>query len=263
VTQAAVKLCASRGVRIPPPPSSAMRGLRPGRGLDPCAPRHRRPRGHESRAASKASSPSALRHRSFTDSTTSPAKTLSSEPTSSSSLRASPNSRAARGDIPVISKTIPAGTYLLFATLSLINQDGDGAHDGESAAGCSIPGYTTGTHELFFEDVFSDPKDSLALSSAINHAGAPVELRCTEEEDDVDVYTATLTAIKVDSPGYERPIRQRPPARRPLLARRRAHHSEHRPARRRIGVTGVPECAECALTRHLARPGTPRRVARS
>lgn len=107
------------------------------------------------------------------------------------------------GTTTVISKTIPAGTYLLFASVALVNQDGDDAADGDSEASCSIPGFETGTQQLIWKDGVdtSDTKESLALSSAINHSGGAVELRCTEASPDVDVWNATLTAIKVDSLG--------------------------------------------------------------
>jgi hypothetical protein len=108
------------------------------------------------------------------------------------------------GDTLVISKTIPPGTYLLFASVSLINKDANGGADGVSAASCIIPGYTTGTHALVWDggdSGFADTEDSLALSSSINHAGGAVELRCTELDPNVDVKNATFTAIKVDSLG--------------------------------------------------------------
>lgn len=106
------------------------------------------------------------------------------------------------GDTLVISKTLPAGTYLLFATVALVNQDGNAANDGESEARCKIPGYDTGSVELVFGDVeTAETKVSVALSSAITHASGAVELRCEETASDVDVWNATLTAIKVDSLG--------------------------------------------------------------
>jgi hypothetical protein len=107
------------------------------------------------------------------------------------------------GDTLVISKTLPPGTYLLFASVSLVNRDGDGAGDGVSAAECRIPGYQTGTQGLFWNDEFGtvDTKESVALSSAISHAGGAIELRCEESAANVDVWNATLTAIKVDSLG--------------------------------------------------------------
>ncbi len=107
------------------------------------------------------------------------------------------------GDTVVVSKTLPAGTYLLFATVALVNQDGDGAGDEVAAAECRIPGYSTGTQGLLWDSDFgtADTKETAALSSAIVHAGGAVELRCEEKAANVDVFGATLTAIKVDSLG--------------------------------------------------------------
>jgi len=109
---------------------------------------------------------------------------------------------ALAGDTLVISKTLPAGRYVLSASVALINRDGNQVDDGYSRARCSIPGFDTGSHELVWPDEdFAEAKDSLSLSSAITHAGGAVELRCSEESADVDVWQATLTAIKVDSLG--------------------------------------------------------------
>ncbi len=105
------------------------------------------------------------------------------------------------GDTLVISKTLPAGTYLLFASVALKNTDGNQADDERSAARCTIPGFDTGTVGLLWDSglEIAETKESVALSSAINHGGGAVELRCSEESADVDVFNATLTAIKVDS----------------------------------------------------------------
>jgi hypothetical protein len=112
------------------------------------------------------------------------------------------------GETTVISKTLPAGKYLLFASVALANQDGSSS-DHFSQASCAIPGFTTGTVVLFYPaEIVSDihnqllgTVDSVSLASAIDHPGGAVELKCTEEEPDVDVHQATLTAIRVDSLG--------------------------------------------------------------
>ncbi len=102
----------------------------------------------------------------------------------------------------MISKTLPAASYLLFASVALINQDGNAAADEESEARCKIPGYDTGSVDLVWGDVeTAETKVSVSLASAINHAGGAVELRCEETSADVDVWNATLTAITVDSLG--------------------------------------------------------------
>ena len=102
------------------------------------------------------------------------------------------------GTTTVISKTIPAGLYLLFASVEL--QNGDAGVD-SSAGSCSIPGwFEEGIHIVPEADVLW-PAESLSLSSAITHPGGPVELTCTEQEADVDVSFASLVAIKVGSLG--------------------------------------------------------------
>jgi len=106
------------------------------------------------------------------------------------------------GDTVVTSKDLPAGTYLLFASVALINTDGNANGDGYSVASCRIPGYSTNNTELVWPDEeFARSSQSVSLASAIVHGGGTVELRCEEREPDVDVFQATLTAIGVDSLG--------------------------------------------------------------
>jgi hypothetical protein len=59
-----------------------------------------------------------------------------------------------------------------------------------------MPGYATG--RVRFEDY---RYESLSLASALNHAGGPITLRCKELSGNVDVGSATLSAIKVSSIG--------------------------------------------------------------
>jgi hypothetical protein len=102
------------------------------------------------------------------------------------------------GETTVISKDLPAGTYLLFASLELKNEDGDSLSD----ARCSMPGYATGLFRLDEDDgTVAGHRESISMASAISHAGGAVVLSCTEERADVNVTQATLTAIKVDSLG--------------------------------------------------------------
>ena len=100
------------------------------------------------------------------------------------------------GTATVISKQLPPGNYLLFASVELVNRD-----QGFSIGRCSIPGYATDNHVVTYEPSFVRGADSLSLASAIYHPGGTVDLTCTEDEADIDVQTATLTAIKVDSIG--------------------------------------------------------------
>jgi hypothetical protein len=90
----------------------------------------------------------------------------------------------------------PAGKYLVFATVELINRD----PDSESSALCRLTGpggtiYQTGGH-----DVSSGERESLSMSGWIfDHNGGEILLSCTEIFADVDVEVASLIAIKVDS----------------------------------------------------------------
>jgi hypothetical protein len=98
----------------------------------------------------------------------------------------------------VISKALPAGTYLLFASVEIRNQD----TDSESGGRCSMPGYTSEYFSL--DENFGDQigwTESISMASAISHPGGAVVLSCTESPDNMDVSQATLNAIKVDSLG--------------------------------------------------------------
>jgi len=100
------------------------------------------------------------------------------------------------GTTTVISKTVPAGTYLLSASVELVNQD----RDSPSTGRCSMPGYTTVYHELPVSDL-DGAAESLSLTSAVTHAGGPIVLSCSEVLADVDVERAALTILRVDSFG--------------------------------------------------------------
>lgn len=103
-------------------------------------------------------------------------------------------------DTTVLFKSLPAGTYLLVASVELTNQDSVSA-GGFSIGSCSMPGYTTGSNVVRAQASQVTGSASLSLSSVITHPGGPVELKCSEEEADIDVLNATLTAIKVGSLG--------------------------------------------------------------
>jgi len=102
------------------------------------------------------------------------------------------------GETTVISKTLPAGTYLLFASVELQNEDNDSTSNGE----CSMPGYRAQLIRLNessgFEPGFTE---SISMTSAITHPGGPVVLTCEERSADVNVFQATLSAIKLSSVG--------------------------------------------------------------
>jgi hypothetical protein len=102
----------------------------------------------------------------------------------------------------VISKNVPAGTYLLFASVSLANQDANAGGDGYASVRCTIPGFQTGRLALVWPDEGqAHTGGSASLASSTAHAGGAIELRCSEESADVDILNATLTALKVDSLG--------------------------------------------------------------
>lgn len=103
---------------------------------------------------------------------------------------------ALAGPTTVISKVLAAGTYLLFASVDLENQD----RDSLSLGGCSIPGYNSELYRLN-EDGQPGDTESISMASAITHTGGAVVLTCEEVDANVDVMEATLTAIKVDSLG--------------------------------------------------------------
>lgn len=103
-------------------------------------------------------------------------------------------------DTTVLSKSLPAGTYLLVASVELTNRDSV-SQGGFSIGSCSMPGYTTGSNVVRAQASQVTGSASLSLSSVIAHPGGAVELKCSEEEADIDVLNATLTAIKVGSLG--------------------------------------------------------------
>lgn len=98
----------------------------------------------------------------------------------------------------VISKTLPAGKYLLFASVTLVNRD----VDSESSGSCDLAESTTLSFTLNgLGQGGGGHTESLSLVSHVTHAGGPVQLLCSELTADVDVSTADLVAIKVDSIG--------------------------------------------------------------
>lgn len=106
------------------------------------------------------------------------------------------------GVTTVVSKVLPAGRYLLFASVDVVNRDTDSV----SLFACGMPGYQspgTGPSDVAHTLGESDGGriESVSMASAITHPGGAVALQCQELVADVDVSQATLTAIKVDSLG--------------------------------------------------------------
>lgn len=46
-----------------------------------------------------------------------------------------------------------------------------------------------------------DVDETLAFTTAVAHPGGTIEITCTEEHGDFDVFSASLSGIKVDSLG--------------------------------------------------------------
>jgi hypothetical protein len=105
---------------------------------------------------------------------------------------------AVAGETNVISKALPAGTYLLFASVELENKDTDSSSFGQ----CRIPGYLSEGYWLDEATGGSVSRtESISMASAITHPGGPVVLMCEELTADVDVSQATLNAIRLTSLG--------------------------------------------------------------
>lgn len=111
---------------------------------------------------------------------------------------ASASSVTLAGRTSVLSKTLPAGKYLLFATVELVNRDLDstswGSCDLSRQAGTIA---STGTHIV---DDIAD-YETLSMMSALDHTGGSILLACTETQANVDVESASLLAIEVGSLG--------------------------------------------------------------
>jgi hypothetical protein len=102
------------------------------------------------------------------------------------------------GRTSVLSKTLPAGKYILVATVELENKD----LDSTSWGSCDLSRQSgiiasTGTHIV---DDIAD-LESLTMTGAIDHGGGSILIACTETQANVDVRTASLVAVKVDTLG--------------------------------------------------------------
>lgn len=103
------------------------------------------------------------------------------------------------GTTTIISKALPAGKYVLFAQVDLLNSDWP---FDDALAECDLAG--TKISQFLAED--GSPADYAAITTAISHPGGDVKLTCTETRTDnlpgnFDVKDAELTAIRVDSIG--------------------------------------------------------------
>lgn len=105
---------------------------------------------------------------------------------------------AVAGTATIISKTLDPGYYVLFARVSVTN-NADDVTD-EAIGSCSIPGDSEAV--LLVDDARGSGTDEvLPLTSAVNHAGGALELKCTELNGNFDVESASLSGVKVTSLG--------------------------------------------------------------
>jgi hypothetical protein len=106
---------------------------------------------------------------------------------------------ASRGEVQVaglttiISKTLPAGKYVVTAHVLTFSPSFEDDASGE----CDI----TGDSAFFYFPDGDASNGNATLTSAISHPGGPLLLTCTETRGNFDVSNASLTAIKVDSIG--------------------------------------------------------------
>lgn len=95
----------------------------------------------------------------------------------------------------VLSKNAPTGTWLVSATVELVNS---GPLGGDNALGrCGLPGYYESTPFILGEG--EGGQESLTMTAAIVHAGGPIIVTCTELGGNVDVWQTTLWGVKVDT----------------------------------------------------------------
>jgi hypothetical protein len=100
------------------------------------------------------------------------------------------------GTMTVVSRTLPAGFWLLFAHVDTFNKRFDGSD--ESSARCAIPGDSAGIVIPDDPDDRGTSNDNLSLVGAVVHSGGPVALTCTELSGNIDIARATLAGIQID-----------------------------------------------------------------
>ena len=95
------------------------------------------------------------------------------------------------GTETILSKTMPAGNYVLYAALTATYD----VSDGQGSGVCYLPGSVT-IRVQPADDVWYVP---VAITSAIAHSGGAIELKCTEGSGDLEIIEAQMSGIKVDS----------------------------------------------------------------
>jgi hypothetical protein len=93
----------------------------------------------------------------------------------------------------VLSKTVPAGSYVAEARLHALQFS-----DVNNNVQCTLPGSAGYTQLRPASDTGRD--QDISITSAFEHAGGSVELRCTAESR-IEVAAATLLLTTVDSVG--------------------------------------------------------------
>ncbi len=91
----------------------------------------------------------------------------------------------------VLSKTMPAGYYILVAEVELFGLPWD---DTTGMGTCQL-----GSAGVGYVEDYDGPSESYAMTTSVAHLGGPIELRCTENAGNVDVPSAMLSGIRVDT----------------------------------------------------------------
>lgn len=105
-------------------------------------------------------------------------------------------------DKVVISKDLPAGKYILSATVDVRGAGSStGYMGGIAVVDCALPGYKTASVYLKANDTYVSEQKSLSLHAGITHAGGPVALTCSRTWNSAYIEAAAMTAIKVDALG--------------------------------------------------------------
>jgi hypothetical protein len=97
------------------------------------------------------------------------------------------------GTEKVLTLDLPAGTFLITATVDYHNLDSDS----RSSISCAVPGIPNVLHGT--SD--ADPQDdgTMTLQGSVTFGGGSVFLICTEDDANIDLDWAIIQAIKVDS----------------------------------------------------------------
>lgn len=101
-----------------------------------------------------------------------------------------------------LTKTLPAGTYVLNASVDIQGYGStSGYMGGISVVDCWIPGFKTASYYLSPNGTYVAQMESLSLNSTVVHPGGALSLRCERSWNDAVVLDASLTAVKVGSLG--------------------------------------------------------------